>query len=113
MMILYILDENHKVIGIPTEDISKWVKFVDKDFETTRRVKLDFIGDKEISTIFLSVNTDIIFSETLRLFETAVFDLLNKDEYYRERCSTWDEAVDQHNRIVEKIKKEQANVKSN
>jgi len=75
-------------------------------FEGTHRQvdHTDIGGGGYVSTVFLGLNH--CFDDTrLDVFETMVFDG-NDDGFYMQRYATWDEAVQGHNELVQKIKDE-------
>lgn len=64
-----------------------------KQFETMdRRVAEDFVNDIRISTVWMGYN--IHYINPPLVFETMIFK--NGKEIYCTRCSTWDEAKQQH-----------------
>jgi hypothetical protein len=109
MSVLYILDSERNVI--PCNDAFVWGAFMEEPIEN-RRVGLDFVGDKQISTVFLGIDYSLsaIFLgigdfSSIQLFETMIFSregpLIVE---YPKRYSTWQQALDGHNRLVEKLK---------
>lgn len=90
----YILREKTPILE---PDLIKWAK----NFETEdRRVAQDVIGDVKISTVFLGVDHSFGISKPL-LFETMVFG--GKFDQEQDRYSTWDEAVQGHKNMVDKV----------
>lgn len=91
----YILD-NKTVKKI--QDVQTWASW----YETAdKRVKLDCIGNCKISTIFLGRNYRWFDNGRPLLFETVVFGgKLNQNQW---RCSTWNEAIIQHEAVCEKV----------
>lgn len=78
--------------------------------DADRRVKWTAIpGGASVSTVFLGINHNFDETGPPLLFETMVFHrcrdgrVLGDDE--QERCSTWDEAIDQHDAMVAKLSK--------
>jgi hypothetical protein len=98
---MYILDENHN--PVPCNDPIIWGQWMEKDFNSTKRVAEDFVGEKRISTVFLGMDHSFGQGPPL-LFETMVFPLDSLQDEICERCSTWDEAIIQHNEILERLK---------
>ena len=90
----YTLDENHVVrrvamTVIEADDAYRNIK--------RRRVAVTQVGAAKVSTIFLMY--DHGFGDRPLLFETMVFiGGVPGDDC--EHCCTWDEAVEQHERIV-------------
>lgn len=102
----YILDENNFVTSSTAKEWSEW--FEKKD----RTVKKTTVGKYWISTVFIGLDMNYTnmgeYSESPIVFETMVFtdDEENKWNYYEERCSTWDQAIIQHDKIVKMIQDE-------
>jgi len=93
-MRFYIL-RNHVVIPASgAVEFGKWVETAD------RVVSKIQVADIEVSTVFLGIDHQFYNGPPL-LFETMVFggDL---DQTCR-RCSTWDEAVEQHETILSEV----------
>ena len=94
----YILDENDNPILEP--DLMKWANSVGKQ---NRFVAEDTIGDANISTMFLGLDHNYSQSGPPILWETMVFG--GKYDQDCDRCSgTRADALEMHNRMVEKIK---------
>jgi hypothetical protein len=111
----YILDENHNAVEEP--DLLKWAQW----FETTKNriVKQEHHGPYFVSTVFLGLDHSFALSgdpaQPPILFETMVFDDSNgRTEVDQQRCSTWDEAVVQHEAVASAYREpsELANVQS-
>ena len=95
MIDTYIL-EGHTPVQEP--DLTKWERWF---VETAkRRVALTEKDGVEVSTVFLGLNHQYGKGEPL-LFETMVFGGPFDEE--TERCSTWEEAEQQHREMVEKV----------
>ncbi len=94
----YILNDQHQ--AVPCDDLEQWAAWFDNT--ANRRVSETFICGTRISTVFLGLNHQ--FGEgTPLLFETIAFSKDGEEEFC-ERCSTWDEAVAQHERAVDTIR---------
>lgn len=94
MHVAILDDENNVVV---TNDLDLAVSF----FNSPRRiVKQDIIGGVQVSTVFLVFNHGT--EDNPLWFETMVFD---RDECKAERSVTWDEALETHNRTVERLSK--------
>lgn len=100
----YILDHvTHE--AIPADDLITWARWYES---ADRRVALTEVGPYHVSTVFLGLDHQYGTGPPL-LFETMVWmdtcaapdsDMHTwLDE--QERCSTWDEAVAQHERMCE------------
>jgi hypothetical protein len=83
----YILKDK---VPIPIEDIREWARQFDDD---QRLVQRDEYGDITVSTVFLGIDHSFGEGRPL-LFETMIFG--GEHDGYQTRCSTWDEAVEQH-----------------
>lgn len=99
----FILDENNNVIPA---NLIEWGKF----FENTGRriVKQEIVNDKTVSTVFIGIDHNFSWRKDYEphkshIFETMVFE---KDylEIYCERCSTWKEAEECHEKAVQWVK---------
>ena len=105
---MYILGGEDGRTPIPVDDLMEWANW----FKTgNRRVAEDYVGSYRVSTVFLGL--DHSFSRFFGVvaaplvFETMIFaDNANPQHCDMERCSTWDEAVEQHARVVARLKKE-------
>jgi len=98
---LYIL-KRRKPVKEP--DPIKWTEWMAK-----KRCKIDvtFITNNitkektEISTVFVGFNCNFSEGRDPILFETMIFG--GKFDKEIERCSTWDEAVQMHQKAVNKV----------
>lgn len=99
MLGFYRLDEHRYAVPCSLEWYGKH-HFADFAKNVVARSK---VGDADISTVFLGINHQFGDGPPL-LFET----LVSGGEYDEEmeRCSTWDQAVAQHARWCDKIKRE-------
>lgn len=79
---------------------------------THRRVRLTKVGPYTISTVFLSINHNFGDGPPL-LFETMAWTQMNENgmtldgrtfENYQRRCSTWEQAEQQHATAIEEMK---------
>jgi hypothetical protein len=98
----FILGPNHEAIKI--EDIFAWSDWFN---DHTDVVKSEVIGRYSIRTVFLWKDLNIYRSVNPRLapwlFETMAVELPEELILEIKRCSTWDEAVEQHERIAAKL----------
>lgn len=79
-------------LAVPVETIEEWGEmFASRD----RIVAVEQLGRYVISTVFLGVDHNL-FGELPILFETMIFG----GAEYQERCGTWEEAIDMHERAV-------------
>jgi hypothetical protein len=90
----YILGNQAVVPASGAVEFGKWVETADRIVSKTQ------VADIEVSTMFLGIDHQFYNGPSL-LFETMVFggDL---DQTCR-RCSTWDEAVEQHETILSEV----------
>ena len=109
---LYILNADREAVEEP--DLMTYCRWMDSheihvDRETVAptafRRLLGWLRGKPaesslVSTVFLGL--DHGWDGKLKLFETMIFGGPRDQE--QERCATWDEAVEQHARIVASIK---------
>ena len=99
----YVLDENKNP---RPATLDEWVAMLKND--AARRVgnNLVKVGDAEVrvSTIFLGLDHQWADGGPPLLFETMVFG--GKHDQYQTRCSTWDEAVEQHQVALDLITEE-------
>jgi hypothetical protein len=94
----YIL-KGHEVVV--TYDIIEWVLWMEK---ADRRVKNTYVGDVQISTVFIGLDFNFWYMNgTPKLFETMVFGGA-KDKYVQ-RYTTWEEAECGHSIVVEEVKR--------
>jgi hypothetical protein len=84
----YILEGKN---AIPCGSIFEWSRW----FETAnRRVALDKKDGIEVSTVFLGLDYSFGGAARPLLFETMIFG--GKHDEMQVRCSTWEEAEEQH-----------------
>ncbi len=91
----YYILQNQTVVSVPSaKEFGEWVETAD------RVVSKNQVGDVEVSTVFLGIDHQFYEGPPL-LFETMVFggDL----DQTCLRCSTWDEAVEQHENILSEV----------
>lgn len=71
----------------------------------TKHVDYDFIGEHIVSTVWLGLNHNWDESGPPLVLETMVFeDGKIGQDIYRDRYSTWDEAVQGHKKAIEWVK---------
>jgi len=80
---------------LPEPDLYAWGEWLQDP--TNCRVAEDFIGPMRISTVFLGLDHNWGSGEPI-LFETMIFGIPegDKENYYEERCATYDEAEEMH-----------------
>lgn len=106
----YILLPDHTVREEP--DLIAWGQWFEN--RENRIVKQEQIGPYWVSTVFLGIDHNFSrlmgADEPPLLFETMVFhDSAPNSEIEMERCSTWEEAVAQHERIAAQFRAAVAN----
>jgi hypothetical protein len=95
---MYRLTEDHEVVLMePPYDFTVWT-------EEHRRVGKTRVGTLDISTVFIPIDMSYGRGGPPIVFETMVFNTTGEEDVYgldlyMERCSTWDQAVAQHERI--------------
>lgn len=100
----YILAEDGKT-PIPEPDVIKWARWYEK---TERHVAFDEIGSIKISTVFLGIDHGFDYhNERPILWETMIFGATGELEHYQERYSSYQEAMEGHERAVAQVMEEQ------
>lgn len=94
----YILD-GHTVVPCDHDTWLHWIS--DEDNFQKKRVALTQLGDLKVSTVFLGLDHNFSNAK-IAIFETMVFGGPGDEDM--ERYSTWDEAVEGHQRMVDKWK---------
>ena len=104
----YILDRNNQ--AVPCDDIYQWGGWFEKaSLDGRRIVAKTNLGAAEVSTVFLGVDHNFNNwgneqPEPPLLFETMIFGtIIELDDGRQWRCSTWAEAVEQHERVVKML----------
>jgi hypothetical protein len=100
----YYILVNHE--AQPEPDLLKWADWFNKP--ANRKVAKTQIGSRLVSTIFLGIDHRFLGNGPPLLFETMIFGPDRSDDY-QERCSTWQEAEEQHARAIEELKRMQRN----
>lgn len=99
MIKFYKLNENKEMeICTPEE----WKDFITSD----RTIKQESVGGKWVSTVTLTLDHNFGFSDSRPVFfETMVFpEVGDYNDQYCERYHTYQEALDGHDVIVDKLK---------
>lgn len=92
---------------VPIHDYSAWGEWMwAEGFEQRRRVSYDRLGDVEISTVFMGVDTSGGLGRRRRLFETMIFGGQYDEQQWQ--YATWDEAETGHAVAVEMVRRAQA-----
>jgi|GraSoiStandDraft_26_1057304.scaffolds.fasta_scaffold208824_2 hypothetical protein len=88
--------EGHTPVPVPDDEVLAWAEWFQ---HADRTVVQEYIGPYFVSTVFLALDHNFSFTGPPILFETMVFgDGGGAVGNYQERCSTWDEALDMHQR---------------
>lgn len=93
----FLLNEQKQVI--PCDDRDKWIRWIEDG--GNRRVAEDWIGDVQVSTVFLAMNHNWWDGEPI-LFETMIFGGPLHHECWR--YSTYDDALSGHAHAVKKVR---------
>ena len=91
----YILD-GHEAVECP--DLTKWAEWME---HADRHVRDTFRDEVRVSTVFLGLDHSFSDDAPPVLFETMVF--INGSGGEMERYSTWDEAEEGHQNMVDKV----------
>lgn len=99
----YKLDDDHNVV--PCADLDEWARFYN-DYD--RVVKQEYVAGPDrkayhVSTVFLGLDHRYFDEGPPIVFETMIFGLDHKGEYI-ERCATWAEALEMHERAKALVK---------
>jgi hypothetical protein len=104
----YILDENHNTIR--EDDVIIWSKSFENSNRCVKKERKYGYLNYIISTVFLGIDHNFLGNGLPILFETMIFKDDSFDEIYCDRCSTWNEALEMHQKALdyldEKIKTE-------
>jgi len=87
---------------VPADDIMVWAEWMEAH-QMDRIVKKTQIGQVEVSTIFLGVDSSMWEGVPL-LFETMIFG--GKHNLYNLKASSWDNALADHEDAVKLVKDE-------
>lgn len=94
--IYFRLDENKNVIPCDLDEAEKLFNFPEG-----RNVRKTILNKAKVSTIFLVINHDLLFSRLRpEVFESMVFSKNPKYEY-QDRYSSWKDAEIGHQKIVD------------
>src|SRR5215467_2194035 len=94
----YILDEDRR--PIPEPNMVKYAVWMSSH---DRIVAKDYVGDVEISTVFLGLNTNYMSDGPPIVFETMIFG--GDHDHKQMRYSTWEDAERGHRVMVELVKR--------
>lgn len=88
----------HDVVPTSLEAWARWFETAD------RKVAYDEIGEMRVSTVFLGLDHDFSGKGPPLIFETMVFAGKTWNETACHRCTTWNEAIAQHEKEVKRLK---------
>lgn len=93
----YILDDQHNPVLV--DDLLTWANW----FEAAdRHVALTELDGVKVSTVFLGIDHNLSYgAKQPILFETMIFGGEHDEACWR--CSTWQEAEAQHERVVAEL----------
>ena len=94
----YILNEDKSVTIC--HSLTEWAEWFERTDRRVERTNVPEFG-ADVSTVFLGLDHQWGNGPPL-LFETMIFG--GGMDGYQERYSTWDEAVEGHARVVDKVK---------
>lgn len=103
----YILDDNGNIQEC--NDLEKWAEWFENS-GLKRRIAFDEVGDRAVSTVFLSIDYNFIYTGKPILFETMVFkrdkeELLKQDDDFDSpRYETKEKALAGHAKILKEVK---------
>ena len=99
----YLLNDDHTVTALDNKDVLTWARSLDDE---KRIVDETLLENVRISTVFIGIDHRFTVDPDLPplLFESMTFSDIPELNEYQERYSTWQEAQDGHNRIVQWIK---------
>ncbi len=101
MSLFYYLNEDHSVTECSVE---QWSDQYEKMARTdTKHVAEDIVNECLVSTVWLGANHNYFGGEPL-LFETMVFQGAGSNDIYCERYSTWEQAVEGHEKTIQWVK---------
>ena len=105
----YILGGEDGHTPVPVDDLMEWAEWLGAH---NRTVAAERVGPYRVSTVFIGLDFNIgrLFGGGggPLLFETMVFATGDNYPHHcdTKRCSTWDEAVEQHQHVVAELKRE-------
>lgn len=105
-MIMYTLINK---VPVPTDN------FLELPMSSERQVKSEIINEFVISTVFLCLDHQYDQDGPPLLFETMIFPLGTFTNIFSQRCSTWDQALEMHEKakkwLLEQVIESKENLK--
>jgi hypothetical protein len=98
----YILNDDGDPVEEP--DLLKWAAWLE-EAGSLRHTHCDEVGDVTVSTIFLGLDYSSGPNAPPLLFETMV--LAGEHDHHMERCSTKEQAKEQHDEVVQMVREGQ------
>lgn len=94
-MIQHYILKHRKPVPVP---MLVWAYWFEKPH--SKRIRLTYLGDIRISTVFLGLDHGLPDIENPILFETMIFGLF-KDDEYQTRCTHHRQALQMHKTAVQ------------
>lgn len=85
---------------VTSATLYEWAEWLEKN-RKERVVAMDSLPTHEVSTVFLGVDHNCLGGDP-EIFETMVFDM-DGDAIDTYRCTTWEQAEEQHAMALSKI----------
>jgi|688.fasta_scaffold525787_2 hypothetical protein len=100
----YILTADNQPVAVSVREASKWIE----ENPTKKQIGFDILEDENgneisVSTVFLGLDHSWD-NKGLILWETMIFGGIN--DQYQERYSSYEDALEGHQRAIDLIKKE-------
>jgi hypothetical protein len=95
----YILTTDNQPVAVSVREAAQWME----DNPEKKAVKQDHVDDIFVSTVFLGLDHSWD-NQGLILWETMIFGGIN--DQYQERYSSYEDALEGHQRAIDLIKKE-------
>jgi hypothetical protein len=100
----YILTADNQPVAVSVREASKWIE----ENPTKKQIGFDILEDENgneisVSTVFLGLDHSWN-NKGLILWETMIFGGIN--DQYQERYSSYEDALEGHQRAIDLIKKE-------
>jgi hypothetical protein len=99
-------------VPVKAKNLAEWIAGVDERFTKASQFNVDpwqvamtRIGDVDVSTVFIALDLNFLRRDGDQplVFETMVFG--GAHDGFQQRCSTWDDALEQHEEAVAMVRK--------
>lgn len=97
-----ILSDDHEII--PVYDVMAWAKWKEENVRKWIIARDSIGGGVWVSTVFLGLNHSFLKNGRPLWFETMIFN--GPHDGYQERCSTYQEALEEHKTALEIARKD-------